>query len=58
MYIALTMKNNNINKILYSLKFLQFYKEFFEEDGYSWTLQEVKEKLIEDNIKESQIKIK
>lgn len=38
-------------KIKYTLKFLQFYKEFFEESGYSWTLQEVKEKLIEDKIK-------
>ena len=36
----------------YTLRFLRFYKEFFEEDGYSWTIQEVKEKLIEDNIKE------
>ena len=40
----------------YTIKFLQFYKEFFEEDGYSWTLQEVKEKLIEDNIKEFTLK--
>ena len=36
----------------YTLKFLQFYKEFFEEDGYKWTLQEVKKKLIKDKIKE------
>ncbi len=41
-----------LNKMIYTLKFLQFYKEFFEEEGYKWTLQEVKEKLIEDNIKE------
>jgi len=36
----------------YTLKFLQFYKEFFEEEGLEWSLQEVKQKLIEDNIKE------
>ena len=41
-----------LNKMIYTLKFLQFYKEFFEEEGYKWSLQEVKEKLIEDNIKE------
>jgi len=40
----------------YTIKFLQSYKEFFEEDGYLWTLQEVKEKLIEDNIKEFPLK--
>ena len=39
----------------YTLKFLQFYQEFFQEDGYLWTLQEVKEKLIEDNIKEYEL---
>ncbi len=39
----------------YTLKFLQFYKEFFEEEGDKWSLQEVKEKLIEDNIKEYQL---
>ena len=36
----------------YTLKFLQFYKEFFEEEGHKWSLQEVKQKLIEDTIKE------
>ena len=36
----------------YSNKFLKFYQEFFEEDGSKWTLEEVKQKLIEDNIKE------
>ena len=36
----------------YTLKFLQFYKEFFVEEGLEWSLQEVKHKLIEDNIKE------
>ena len=41
-----------MNKMKYTLKFLQFYKEFFEEEGLEWTLQEVKQKLIEDNIKE------
>jgi hypothetical protein len=41
-----------MNKMKYTLKFLQFYKEFFEEEGVKWSLQEVKQKLIEDNIKE------
>jgi|TARA_R100000988_G_C3969284_1_gene150611 hypothetical protein len=41
-----------MNKIKYTLKFLQFYKEFFEEEGFKWSLQEVKQKLAEDNIKE------
>jgi len=39
-------------KSSYSNKFLKFYQEFFEEDGSKWTLKEVKQKLIEDNIKE------
>jgi|TARA_R100000988_G_C4005648_1_gene172388 hypothetical protein len=34
----------------YSFKFLRFYKEFYEEGGYVWTLREVEQKLIEDNI--------
>tara|TARA_R100000742_G_C4276938_1_gene98377 strand:- start:2338 stop:2475 length:138 start_codon:yes stop_codon:yes gene_type:complete len=34
----------------YSFKFLRFYKEFYEEDGFEWTLKEVDQKLIEDNI--------
>lgn len=50
----------------YSIKFLQFYKEYFDKSSFEdyengliyniedtkWTLQEVKEKLIEDNVLE------
>ena len=56
--MIITKKKKNLikyiiyNTMKYTLKFLQFYKEFFEEEGLEWTLQEVKQKLIEDNIKE------
>ena len=37
-------------KYKYPITFLKFYKEFFEEDGFEWTLEEVNDKLIEDKI--------
>jgi hypothetical protein len=53
-------------KMNYSIKFLQFYKEYFDKSSFEdyengliynikdtkWTLQEVKEKLIKDNVLE------
>ena len=35
-------------KYKYPITFLKFYKDFFEEDGFEWTLEEVNDKLIED----------
>jgi len=48
-YVKEHMKYNE------SFKFLKFYKDFYEEDGYKWSLKEVEQKLKEDNIKEYKI---
>ena len=48
----LKIKNNMYN---FSIVFLKFYQEFFEEDGYKWSLKEINDKLIEDKIIEYKI---
>jgi hypothetical protein len=39
----------------FSINFLKFYQEFFQEDGFKWSLKETNNKLIEDKIKEYKI---
>jgi hypothetical protein len=39
----------------FSINFLKFYQEFFQEDGFKWSLKETNDKLIEDKIKEYKI---
>ena len=51
-------KGGKTPKYNYSIPFLKFYQEFFEEDGEEFTLQEVNDKLIEDEIQEYDIKAK
>ena len=51
-------KGGKTPKYNYSIPFLKFYKEFFEEEGEKFTLQEVNDKLIEDRIQEYDIKAK
>ena len=48
----LKIKNNMYN---FSIVFLKCYQEFFEEDGYKWSLKEINDKLIEDKIIEYKI---
>ena len=40
----------------FSINFLKFYQEFFQEDGFKWSLKETNNKLIEDKIKDTQIR--
>ena len=51
-------KGGKTPKYNYSIPFLKFYQEFFEEDGEKFTLEEVNDKLIEDEIQEYDIKEK